>query len=209
MERSTMDIKNLKTFIHVAELGSFTKAAQKLNFSQSTISFQIKQLESELDSQLFERINHTVVLTEKGRSVLKYAHQMDQMTQELKNTIQEKQTIAGDVQLAMADSLCDSLLKENFSVFREQYPGITLKIITAGTEEMFRLINYNQVDAILTLDNHIYDTKYIIVKEEKIRMHFVAGINSSLRQIDSISVDELVQQPFILTEKGMSYRRLM
>ena len=209
MERSTMDIKNLKTFIHVAELGSFTKAAQKLNFSQSTISFQIKQLESELDSQLFERINHTVVLTEKGRKVLKYAHQMDQMTQELKNTIQEKQTIAGDVQLAMADSLCDSLLKENFSVFREQYPGITLKIITAGTEEMFRLINYNQVDAILTLDNHIYDTKYIIVKEEKIRMHFVAGIHSPLHQINPISVDELVRQPFILTEKGMSYRRLM
>lgn len=52
-----MDIKNLITFIHVAELSSFTKAAQKLGFSQSTVSFQIKQLESELQSQLFERIN--------------------------------------------------------------------------------------------------------------------------------------------------------
>ena len=62
-----MDLKNLMTFIHVAELNSFTRAGQKLGFSQSTVSFQIRQLEKELGTQLFERINHTVVLTEKGR----------------------------------------------------------------------------------------------------------------------------------------------
>ena len=62
-----MDIKNLTTFIHVAELGSFTKAAEVLGFSQSTVSFQIKQLENELDAQLFERINRTVSLTENRR----------------------------------------------------------------------------------------------------------------------------------------------
>ena len=53
-----MDIKNLNTFILVSELNSFTKAAKKSGYSQSTISFQIKQLERELNSQLFERINH-------------------------------------------------------------------------------------------------------------------------------------------------------
>ena len=68
-----MDIKNLITFIHVAERNSFTKAGAVLGFSQSTVSFQIKQLEAELGVQLFERINHTVVLTEKGREVLKFA----------------------------------------------------------------------------------------------------------------------------------------
>ena len=62
-----MDIKNLTTFIYVAELNSFTKAAEKLGFSQSTVSFQIRQLERELNSQLFERVNHTIALTEKGR----------------------------------------------------------------------------------------------------------------------------------------------
>ena len=65
-----MDIKNLNTFILVAEMNSFSKAAVKLGYSQSTVSFQIKQLEQEFNSQLFERINHTVALTEKGREVL-------------------------------------------------------------------------------------------------------------------------------------------
>ena len=51
-----MEIKNLITFINVVELGSFTKAAEVLGYSQPTISFQIKQLEEELDCLLFETI---------------------------------------------------------------------------------------------------------------------------------------------------------
>ena len=52
-----MELRNLITFIHVAELGSFTKAAEALSYSQSTVSFQIKQLEEEIGCLLFERIN--------------------------------------------------------------------------------------------------------------------------------------------------------
>lgn len=204
-----MDIKNLVTFIHVAELNSFTKAAEKLGFSQSTVSFQIKQLESELNSQLFDRINHTVVLTEKGREVLTYAHQISKLTQELRANIQNDRTVAGHIRLAMADSLCSSLLSEDFDAFRKHYPGITLKIIAAGTEEMFRLINHNEADVILTLDNHIYNAEYIIAREEKVGVHFVAGPNCPLCQRSSITIQELMRQPFILTERGMSYRRLM
>ena len=158
-----MEIKNLTTFEQVAELNSFTKAAEKLGFSQSTVSAQIRQLEEELGFQLFERINRTVALTEKGREVLKYAHQIDKLTQELKKNMQSQKKISGHVRLAMADSLCDSFLGSKFSWFREQYPDITLKIIAAGTEEMFRLMNHNEVDAIVTLDNHIYNAEYVTV----------------------------------------------
>ena len=64
--RCKMEIRNLMSFVQVAELNSFTKAARVLGYSQSTISFQIKQLESELDCLLFERINNTITLTDKG-----------------------------------------------------------------------------------------------------------------------------------------------
>lgn len=204
-----MDIKNLVTFIHVAELNSFTKTAEVLGYSQSTVSFQIKQLETELKAQLFERINHTVVLTEKGREVLKYAHQISKMTQELRESMQAERKVSGKIRLALADSLCGSLLREGFGFFRERYPGIALKIITAGTEEMFRLLNHNEADIILTLDNHIYNTKYVIAKEEKAGVHFVAGQGCPLLEKASVSIHEIIDQPFILTESGMSYRRLM
>ena len=203
-----MDIKNLTTFIYVAELRSFTKAADRLGFSQSTVSFQIKQLETELSCKLFERINHTVHLTEKGREVLEYAHQINRMTRELKDSMKEEVSF-GYIRLAMADSLCTSLLSRDFLRFRELYPNISLKIIAAGTEEMFRLMNHNEADAILTLDNHIYNTEYRILREEKVRTFFVAGAGTRIASASSLSIEELLLQPFILTEKGMSYRRLL
>ena len=203
-----MDIKNLTTFIYVAELRSFTKAADRLGFSQSTVSFQIKQLETELSCQLFERINNTVHLTEKGREVLEYAHQINRMTRELKDSMKEEVS-SGYIRLAMADSLCTSLLSRDFLRFRELYPNISLKIIAAGTEEMFRLMNHNEADAILTLDNHIYNTEYRILREEKVRTFFVAGAGTRIASASSLSIEELLLQPFILTEKGMSYRRLL
>ncbi len=203
-----MDTKNLTTFIYVAELRSFTKAADRLGFSQSTVSFQIKQMENELGCQLFERINHTVQLTEKGREVLEYAHQINRMTRALKDSMKEE-TASGYIRLAMADSLCTSLLSRDFLHFRELYPNIALKIIAAGTEEMFRLMNHNEADAILTLDNHIYNTEYRILQEEKVRTFFVAGADTEIASASSLSIEELLLQPFILTEKGMSYRRLL
>ena len=204
-----MDLKNLMTFIHVAELNSFTRAGQKLGFSQSTVSFQIRQLEKELGTQLFERINHTVVLTEKGREVLNYAHQVSRLTQELDSSLKSQEGISGTIRLAMADSLCDSLLKEGFEEFRRSCPGISLKIFAAGTEEMFRLLNQNEVDAVLTLDNHIFQAEYVIAREEKTGVHFVAASQNPLCGRKAVTVEELARQPFILTEKGMSYRRLM
>lgn len=203
-----MDMKNLKTFIQVAELASFTKAAQRLGFSQSTISFQIKQLENELNVKLFERINHTVKLTEQGREVLRYAHEMERLTQGLTDDLRAEKGIAGHIRLAMADSLV-ALLGDSICEFRRNYPGISLKIIAAGTEEMFRLLNHNEVDLVFTLDNHIYNTEYVIIREDKMETHFVAAPDHPLAGRGAVSIHDLIRQPFLLTEKGMSYRRLM
>ena len=204
-----MDLKNLTTFIHVAELGSFTKAGVALGCSQSTISFQIRQLEEELSFPLFERINRTVVLTDKGREVLAYAHQIRQMTDELKQSIQSDRPRSVRIRVAMSDSLCNSLLEDNFQQFLQAHPGINLKIVAAGTKEMFRLLDHNEVDAILTLESHIYNTEYVIVREEEVAHHFVAAASSPLAKLRQIPPEELVHQHFILTEKGMSYRRLL
>lgn len=204
-----MDIKNLITFIQVAELSNFTKAAQILGYSQSTISFQIKQLEQELDCQLFERINHTVALTERGRELLNYAHQITRLAEDMIDDAKEQTEIHGHIRLAMADSLCSSLLGEPYVEFRQRYPGITLQITPAGTGEMLRLMNHNEADAIMTLDSHVYNADYVIVGEEEIKTYVIAAPSHPLASVSKLTVRDLLDQPFILTEKDMSYRRLL
>ena len=90
-----MDMKNINTFIYTAELGSFTKAAELLGYSQSTVSFQIRQLEEELGTVLFERINRTVTLTDRGKEILRYAHRMKQLAGEMQEMVQPKQEVRG------------------------------------------------------------------------------------------------------------------
>ena len=205
---SAVDLKNLKTFLYAAELSSFTRAAERLGFSQPTVTFQIKQLERELDTHLFERVRHTVKLTEEGRAVLRYAYQIDKLTTELDTELRSEQGVpTGHVRLAMADSLCDRM-DGAFRDFWSRYPGIRLKITAAGTGEMFRLLNHNDVDLVLTLDGRIYDAEYTLIHEERAGTHFVAAADHPLAG-RRIGVRELMACPFLLTEKGMSYRRLL
>ena len=97
-----MELRNLITFIHVTEAGSFTKAAEQLDYSQSTVSFQIKQLEDELGCLLFERINHTITLTEKGRELVSYAHQVRALTEDFKESLTRDEEIKPTLEKAIA-----------------------------------------------------------------------------------------------------------
>lgn len=204
-----MDIKNLITFIHVAELRSFTKAGDKLGYSQSTVSFQIRQLENELGVPLFERINRTVTLTNHGNRLLKSAYKINELLREFEDDTRQDTEVRGRVRLAVADSLGNEVIRAVFPKLRKEYPGIILECISAGTQEMFRLLNQNEADLMYTLDSHIYDTNFDILQEACINMHFVCAAENPLAKRDVVSLEELVKQPFLLTEKGMSYRRLM
>ena len=201
-----MEIRNLITFVRVAELNSFTKAAKALDYSQSTVSFQIKQLETEFGCLLFERINHTLMLTDKGRRLLAYAQEVTRLTNEFQQNMNADAGITGDVHVLTPDSICEAMLLDNYADFHARYPGIRLKFTTADTEDMFRILDRNEADAMLTLDNHVYQKDYVIAKETRIATHFVVGKNSPLAARESISISELINEPFILTERGMGYR---
>ena len=203
-----MELRNLISFIHVAELGSFTKAAEQLGYSQSTISFQIKQLEEELDCLLFERINHTVTLTDRGHELVSYAHQVRALTDEFKEGLTEE-TGSGHIRIVTPDSVCEKMIYSHYVDFHRKYPYISIKFTTADTTVMFDMLDRNEADAIITLDSHSYRKDYIIAKEEALSMHFVAGVGSKFAGKKDLSIRDIAGEPFILTEYGQGYRRVL
>lgn len=204
-----MDIRGLQIFLEVADLKSFTRAGERLGYSQPTISFQIRQLEQELGVPLFDRIGHTVSLTDAGREALQYAQRIWNLTQEMSLGARQEHKITGNVRIGMADSLCSPLIANGFARFRAEYPGISVQILDAGTGELFRMLDHNEVDMVCTMDSHVQDTAYVIASEEPVGAHFVAASQNPLAAESAIPVERLLDQPFLLTEKGMSYRRLM
>ena len=201
-----MEIKNLMTFVQVAELSSFTKAAAVLDYAQSTVSFQIKQLETELGCLLFERINHTLTLTDKGQELLDYAQQVTKLTAQFRQNMESQKDLTGFIHIVAPDSLCEAMLLENYNDFHKHYQGIRLKFSTANTEDMFHMLDRNEADLMLSLDRHVYQKDYLIAKEGRMSTHFVVSANSPLAKKKEISIEELVKEPFILTEHGMGYR---
>ena len=204
-----MEIRNLITFVMVAELNSFTKAAKALDYSQSTISFQIKQLENELGCLLFERINHTLILTDRGMELLDYAQKIRHLTDEFRQNMSDERELRGHVHIITPDSVCEAMLTDNYADFYARHPGITLKFSTADTEDMFRILDRNEADVMLTLDNHVYHKDYVIAKEVRMNAHFVVSSRSPLAQSGALSIRDIISHPFILTEKGMGYRRVL
>ncbi|MBP3300411.1 MAG: LysR family transcriptional regulator [Clostridia bacterium] len=203
-----MELRNLITFTHVAELGSFTKAAELLGYSQSTVSFQIKQLEEELGCLLFERINHTVTLTKRGHELVSYAHRIRAITEEFKESLTKDEDLSGHIHIVTPDSVCDEMINSHYLEFHRRYPNISVKFTTADTLAMFDMLDHNEADLIITLDSHSYNKDYVIAKEERLSMHFVARAGSEFAGGKGLSVRDIVNEPFILTEYGQGYRRV-
>jgi DNA-binding transcriptional LysR family regulator len=203
-----MELRNLITFIHVAELGSFTKAAEQLGYSQSTISFQIKQLEDELDCLLFERINHTITLTERGHELVSYAHQIRALTEDFKESLIQDEVCSGHIHIVTPDSVCEDMIYSRYIDFHTKFPHISMKFTTADTTVMFDMLDHNEADAIITLDSHSYRRDYVIAKEELLPMHFVASANSKFAHKKNLKMKDIANEPFVLTEYGQGYRRV-
>ncbi|MBQ4565749.1 MAG: LysR family transcriptional regulator [Oscillospiraceae bacterium] len=204
-----MELRNLHSFQQVAEKNSFTAAAEALGYSQSTISFQIRQLEEELGCRLFERINHNISLTQEGLELLDYAQRMLRLTGEVKEKLHPTGEIEGFVHIVTPDSICEAMMMTNYADFYRHYPKIRLKFSTADTGDMFRMLDRNEADIIHTLDSHVYSPEYIIAREERAKVHFVTAAGSPLAKRRNLSIEDLLDEPFILTEKGMSYRRVL
>ena len=203
-----MELRNLITFIHVAELGSFTRAAEQIGYSQSTISFQIKQLEEELGCLLFERINHTVTLTERGRELVSYAHSVRTLTEEFKENL-AKEDCSGHLHIVTPDSVCEEMIYSHYLDFHKKYPLISIKFTTADTTVMFDMLDRNEADAIITLDSHSYRKDYVIAKEKPLSMHFVTSTRSKFAGRRGLRMTDIASEPFVLTEFGQGYRRVL
>lgn len=201
-----MELRNLTTFVRAAELRSFSQAARQLGYSQSAVSMQISQLEAELETSLFDRVGKTIALTPQGATFYEYAQNILRMTENARATMKNSAKISGQLRIAMAESICMSVFPPILSKFCSKYPDVQLTIQSDTTGEMFRALSQNDVDMVYQLDNQIYRPDLVIPFMQEAPIIFVASAKHPLAGKSDISIEECIKFPFILTEKGLSYR---
>lgn len=201
-----MELRNIKTFLCVAERCSFSKAAVMLGYSQSTVTTQIQQLEQEFGTLLFERIHKTVRLTAAGTEFVGFAQKMLLTADEAKNAMKRLPEENGELRIAMAESLCSTFFPDILERYHKEYPNVDLSITTGGTDDIFYMLRHNEADMVYTLDRRIYSTDLVTALEKEEDVYFVASPSYSAAG-KAVTLEELTKYDFILTEKNMSYRK--
>lgn len=204
-----MEIRNLITFVRIAEIQNFSKTAEQLGYSQSAVTLQIKQLESELHTQLFERIGKQIKLTQAGERLLPYALEIIGSIRKAESIVQEPEQITGKLRIGTCESYVSSILPPVIMKLTKLCPHVEISTCTALVPDLFNMLKQNDIDILYFLDEKIYFPEWIKVLEQPEKSFFVASAASPLAKMKQISIERLLQEPLFLTEKGISYRYAM
>ena len=204
-----MELRQLTTFIRAAQLQSFSKAAESLGYSQSAVTVQIRLLEEELDARLFDRMGKKVALTDQGRRFLEGAYQVLYEANKDKLSVADQAELTGTLRLGTIESLCFSKLPPVLRAFRAAHPKVSVRVVTASPEELIGQMEHNQLDLIYILDEPRYNNNWYKLLEEREEVVFVASSLSPLAKRKGLRVEQLLGEPFFLTEKDANYRRAL
>lgn len=204
-----MEIRQLKTFMSIVKLGSFSQAAKFLAYTQSTVTTHIQLLEKNLNTVLFERFGQQLMLTTDGERLYDYAERITKLAEDAKNEIDNLAVPRGPIIIGMPESLCVYHLTELLKEYASLYPDVELKI-KFGTDTDFRtLLRKNMMDLAFFLENEIDDSDLVskYLWAEPIAM--VASPSHALAKHESISVNDLEQQTLVFVELGTSYQMIL
>ncbi|MGN6463214.1 MAG: LysR substrate-binding domain-containing protein [Pseudolabrys sp.] len=145
-----IDIDQLRTFIAISETGSFTRAAEMVNKTQSAVSMQMKRLEERIERPIFVRDGRASKLTEDGLRLLDYARRIVKLNMETIAAFSAKE-LFGRVRLGVPDDYADRYLPEIMARFSRAYPGVELSVICEPSVDLLDRIDSSELDlAIVT-----------------------------------------------------------
>lgn len=196
-----MNIQKYMSFVKAIECGSFTDAAEILNYSQSGISRMIADLEKEWGVVLLERSKNGVSLTSDGTKLLPYARELVEKYEQLQMQVDEINGLqSGLIRIGTFSSVATHWLPNIIKEFQKDYPFIDYELLLGDYTEIEDWIAEGRVDCgFLRLPaKNDFDTVFL----EQDELMVVLPVNHPLSGLDKIPVSALCSEPFMLLEKG-------
>jgi DNA-binding transcriptional LysR family regulator len=203
-----MDFDQLHTFLEIVRLKSFSKAAQTCYRTQPAISAQIRQLEQELKTELFERFGSRISLTTAGKLFAGYAEQILDLRRRAQDEINELERYPrGELVIAANEATCIYVLPQVFSEYKKQFPGVQLQVDRSYGSRVVEAVMDNTADFGLT---------QLPVQEKRVRVadiyrdeiRVIAPAKHAIAEMSSVSCHDLVPFPLLLPTSGTTRARL-
>lgn len=197
-----MELRNLTTFLKIVETGSFTKAAEQLLYSQSAVTMQIRQLEEELNVQLFERLGKKIWVTEQGQQLAAYSKQIVKLTEEIALIGADTKELQGTLRIVSMDSLIVAVLPKLLLAYHKLHPKVSITVKGADRmTEISRMLLQNEADcAFVFMEQQGWKDLHLDFSRTE-RIVFCARADHPLVGRENISVEEIKRQEVILTNQ--------
>lgn len=204
-----MELRQLKTFVTAARLESFSKTAELLGYSQSAVTVQIRLLEEELGTRLFDRLGRKISLTPQGRRFLEQSQLILRDVNQAKELASEDAELKNPLHIGTLESLCFTKLPPVLRYFRSCHPRVPLKITTASPGQLYEMLEQNQLDLIYLLDSSRYHKNWVKAMDKREPIVFVTSPAYWNGRPATVRLSDLIEEPFFLTEKNENYRRAL
>lgn len=204
-----MELKNIHTFIKVAEFENFTKASNDLGYAQSTVTMQIQQLENELQANLFERNGKRIRLSSAGQEFLKYAYQISKYEAMALDHFHRTEEPEGHLNIGIMETVASSEYADLFCTFQEKFPKISLHLEVVTTLKAMENLDKGIFDLIFLLDKPIARANWKTARTFPAEISFFCSASHPLAGQQNISMERLLQERFVLTEEGCNYRQVL
>ncbi|WP_104088904.1 LysR family transcriptional regulator [Arthrobacter sp. GMC3] len=207
-----MNLEQLQSFVEVARIGHFTRAAAHLHLAQPSLSRQISTLEQDLGSELFHRARGNITLTAAGEALLPLAHRMLADAETVRHEMQELAGLRkGRVRLGAPPTLCISLVPEVLGAYHRSHPGIDLHLREAGSRDLLNRLAGGTLDLalVVTSDHGAPMTNSLesipLLQEDLV---VIAATNDAhFAGKNAVTLTELADVPQIVFDQSYDLRR--
>ena len=208
-----MDFRQLRYALSVSKERSFTKAAKRLNISQSAVSDQVKLLEEEIGFELFRRTSRGVESTDRGRTFL---YESERVMGDLLSLSDTARRLRGAMQdtltIGMGSGMAQIFIPRMFTDLRNNLPGVRLEILTAPTRSIFNELHEERIDAGIAIESdpdrlpaglifdRLIDVEMVLITHPK---HALARIKQP------VDIGRLLAEPIIMSELTVGYGQVV
>ena len=204
-----MSDRRLQVFYTVARLLSFTKAAEELHMTQPAVTFQVRQLEEQFNTRLFDRTHNRISLTEAGKKVYECGERIFAIYAEMDNSVRQ---ITGDISgvliLGASTTIAEYMLPVLLGDFKAENPDVTVRLKVANTDGIVSQVENNAID--LGVVEAPVANKNLVVEEcSTDQLVVIVPPDHELANETVVPLKCISNYPFICREEGSGTREVM
>ena len=199
-----MEIRVLKYFLTVAEIGNITKAANSMHLTQPTLSRQLQDLERELGQKLFVRGSKSVTLTPEGMVLRRRAQEIMELVEKTENEFFSiKDDVSGDIFIGAGETKTIKLIADVMKTLQKKYQKIKFHIVSGDSEDLSEKLDKGILDFCIFIEPFIPDKYNYINLSEKDTWGILLRQDDPLAKKESIKVEDIINLPILISRQAI------